>query len=65
MTIEQYTNNPNHYEVYDSITDAEPIAEFDIAENRLNGWQQIHWLYGEDSVDIDTLSEINNILYVG
>lgn len=65
MTIEQYTNNPNHYEVYDSITDAEAIAEFEIVENRLNGWQQIHWLYGEDTVDIDTLSEINNILYVG
>jgi len=63
MTIEQMTNKPNHYEVYEYITDAHPAAEFDIIENRLTGDTEVVWAYGEDSVPLDVLSEISCIMY--
>ena len=37
MQIEQLSNNHNHYEVYENITDEQPIAEFDVVENRRTG----------------------------
>ena len=63
MMIEQLTNKPNHYEIYYYITDAQPIAEFDIVENRITGNTEVVWAYGEDFIPLDTLSEVNSILY--
>lgn len=63
MIIEQLTNKPNHYEIYDCIIDAQPVAEFDIIENRFTGNTEVIWAYGEDSVSIEILSEVNDIMY--
>lgn len=63
MTIEQLTDKPNHYEVYDCITDAHPIAEFNIIENRITGNTEIVFAYGEDAISLEVLSEINSIMY--
>lgn len=63
MMIEQLTNKPNHYEIYNYITDAQPVAEFDVIENRLTGNTEVVWAYGEDSVPLDTLSEVHSIMY--
>ena len=63
MMIEQLTNKPNHYEIYDYITDSQPTAEFDIVENRITGNTEVVWAYGEDLVPLDTLSEVHNIMY--
>ena len=63
MQIEQLTNNPNHYEIYEYITDEHPIAEFDVVENRRTGETGVVWKYGEDFVPFDTLSEVNSIMY--
>lgn len=65
MTIEQLSNNPNHYEVYDSITDKQPIAEFDIVENRRTGESGVVWKYGMYDVPFEILSEANQIQYEG
>lgn len=63
MMIEQLTNKPNHYEIYDYITDSQPTAEFDIVENRITGNTEVVWVYGEDFIPFDTLSEVNSIMY--
>lgn len=63
MMIEQLTNKSNHYEIYDHITDSQPVAEFDIVENRITGNTEVVWAYGEDLVPLDTLSEVHNIMY--
>lgn len=63
MKIEQLTNKPNHYEIYDCIADSQPVAEFDIIENRITGNTEVAWVYGEDFVPLDTLSEVNSIMY--
>jgi len=63
MMIEQLTNKPNHYEIYDHITDSQPTAEFDIIENRITGNTEVVWAYGEGLVPLDTLSEVHNIMY--
>lgn len=45
------------------MTDAQPVAEFDIVENRYTGNTEVMWAYGEDSVPLDTLSKVNDIMY--
>lgn len=63
MTIEQLTNKPNHYEVYDCITDSHPIAEFDVVENRRTGETGVVWKYGMYDVPFEILSQANQIEY--
>lgn len=63
MTIEQYTRDPNHYEVMDSITDEHPIAEFDVVENRRTGETGVVWKYGMYDVPFEILSLANQIEY--
>lgn len=65
MTIEQLSNNPNHYEVYDNITDEQPIAEFDVTENRRTGETGVVWKYGMYDVPFEIISEANQIQYEG
>lgn len=62
MQIEQLSNKPNHYEVYDNITDEQPIAEFDVVENRQTG---VVWKYGMYDVPFEIISEANQIQYEG
>lgn len=64
MTIEQYTNKPNHYEVMNRITDAAPVAEFDVVENRITGETEIVWKYGMDDVPLEILSEARTLMYM-
>lgn len=63
MQIEQLSNNHNHYEVYDSITDEHPIAEFDVVENRRTGEIGVVWEYGMYDVPFEILSQANQIEY--
>lgn len=65
MQIEQLSNNPNHYEVYGDITDEQPIAEFDVVENRQTGETGVVWKYGMYDVPFEILSEANQIQYEG
>lgn len=65
MQIEQLSNNPNHYEVYVSITDEHPIAEFDVVENRRTGETDVVWKYGMYDVPFEIISEANQIQYEG
>lgn len=65
MRIEQFTLDPNHYEVYDNLTDSKPIAEFQIVENRRLGYCQPVWLYGMELVDDDILEIANTTYYEG
>lgn len=63
MQIEQLSSNHNHYEVYENITDEQPIAEFDVVENRTTGETGVLWKYGMDNVPLEILSEANRIQY--
>lgn len=63
MQIEQLSNNHNHYEVYENITDEQPIAEFDVVENRRTGETGVVWEYGMYDVPLEILSEANQIQY--
>ncbi len=63
MQIEQLSNNHNHYEVYENITDELPIAEFDVVENRSTGETGTVWEYGMYDVPLEILSEANQIQY--
>lgn len=65
MQIEQLSNKPNHYEVYDNITDEHPIAEFDVVENRRTGETGVVWKYGMYDVPFEIISEANQIQYEG
>lgn len=58
MTIEQ-TSIKNKYRVYDE----DPIAEFEVVENRVTGITEVLWHYGSDAVPLDVLSEIHQIQY--
>ena len=62
MQIEQLSNKPNHYEVYDNIT---LIAEFDVVENRRTGETGVVWKYGMYDVPLEIISEANQIQYEG
>ena len=62
MQIEQLSNKPNHYEVYDNITE---IAEFDVVENRRTGETGVVWKYGMYDVPLEIISEANQIQYEG
>lgn len=63
MMIEQLSNNHNHYEVYDNITDEYPVAEFDVIENRRTGETGVVWKYGMYDVPFEILSQANQIEY--
>ena len=63
MQIEQLSNNHNHYEVYENITDERPIAEFDVVENLITGETGVVWNYGMHDVPFEILSEANQIQY--
>lgn len=63
MQIEQLSNNHNHYGVYENITDEQPIAEFDVVENRRTGETGVVWEYGMYDVPLEILSEANQIQY--
>ena len=65
MQIEQLSNKPNHYEVYDTTTDRLPIAEFDVVENLQTGETGVVWEYGMDDIPFEILSKINQIQYKG
>ena len=65
MQIEQLSNKPNHYEVYDNITDGHPIAEFDVVENRRTGETGVVWKYGMYDMPLEIISEANQIQYEG
>ena len=62
MQIEQSSNNPNHYEVYDNST---AIAEFNVVENRRTGETGVVWKYGMYDVPLEIISEANQIQYEG
>lgn len=63
MQIEQLSNNHNHYEVYENIIDEQPIAEFDVVENRRTGETGVVWEYGMYDVPLEIISEANQIQY--
>lgn len=65
MQIEQLSNKPNHYGVYDNITDEHLIAEFDVVENRRTGETGVVWKYGMYDVPLEIISEANQIQYEG
>ena len=62
MQIEQLSNNHNHYEVYENIIDEQPIAEFDVVENRRTGETGVVWKYGMYDVPLEIISEANERL---
>ena len=63
MQIERLSNNHNHYEVYENIIDEQPIAEFDVVENRRTGETGVVWNYGMYDVPLEIISEANQIQY--
>lgn len=65
MQIEQLSNKPNHYEVYDNITAEHPIAEFDVVENLRTRETGVVWKYGMYDVPLEIISEANQIQYEG
>jgi hypothetical protein len=68
MKILQNPHDYNQYMVYPDNDDSpfyddNIVAEFQVVHNVSEGRTEVLWLFGEDNLDLNTLSEANSMEY--